>query len=153
MAAPVCNTDPSLEICLNRPKKQEQKEQRQYTPTRVGLKTFFFACSFAWVRSNALMANSAGVRCPLSIPCLSCCVFVILCACGVQSRQKAAETRQTLLSGIKLAGTTLGSGAAEFLGNRQVSHQHVFRRILPLSSKNLIGYQQHLTEANAWKMG
>lgn len=36
-----------------------------------------------------------------------------------QSKQKAAETRKTLLSGIKLAGQTLGSGAAEFLSNRE----------------------------------
>lgn len=40
--------------------------------------------------------------------------------CFLQTRQKAAETRKTVLSGIKLAGETLGKGAAEFLGNREV---------------------------------
>lgn len=37
----------------------------------------------------------------------------------VQKRQQAADTRETVLSGLKLTGETLGQGIAEFLGNRQ----------------------------------
>ncbi|CAM9439856.1 unnamed protein product [Ectocarpus fasciculatus] len=36
-----------------------------------------------------------------------------------QKRQQAADTRETVLSGLKLTGETLGQGVAEFLGNRQ----------------------------------
>lgn len=36
-----------------------------------------------------------------------------------QKRQQAADTRETVLSGLKLTGETLGQGIAEFLGNRQ----------------------------------
>lgn len=38
----------------------------------------------------------------------------------LQKRQQAADTRETVLSGLKLTGETLGQGIAEFLGNRQV---------------------------------
>lgn len=37
----------------------------------------------------------------------------------LQKRQQAADTRETVLSGLKLTGETLGQGIAEFLGNRQ----------------------------------
>ena len=37
----------------------------------------------------------------------------------MQKRQQAADTRETVLSGLKLTGETLGQGIAEFLGNRQ----------------------------------
>lgn len=37
----------------------------------------------------------------------------------LQKRQQAADTRETVLSGLKLTGETLGQGVAEFLGNRQ----------------------------------
>ena len=37
----------------------------------------------------------------------------------MQKRQQAADTRETVLSGLKLTGETLGQGIAEFLGNRK----------------------------------
>lgn len=46
------------------------------------------------------------------------CCFVVVG--GLQKRQQAADTRETVLSGLKLTGETLGQGIAEFLGNRQV---------------------------------
>lgn len=36
-----------------------------------------------------------------------------------QKRQQASDTRETVLSGLRLTGETLGNGIAEFLGNRQ----------------------------------
>lgn len=47
-------------------------------------------------------------------------VRVRSCGWGLQKRQEAADTRETVLSGLRLTGETLGNGIAEFLGNRQV---------------------------------
>lgn len=53
----------------------------------------------------------------LSLSSVSVCLCLL--SRGLQKRQQAADTRETVLSGLKLTGETLGQGIAEFLGNRQ----------------------------------